>query len=466
MFNDINSIASLVSIDVTSHTAIPPFVKDCNNCSSGFMFANAECTSTATARLVKPRLTLIKAPESETQGVFVRNDYVVLLKGDHVAARLLAQIVYWYQPNEKTGKPKLKKQLGDKFWIAKTAAEWEIEISLTRRQVDRSKAILESMGIISTHSSGFAGDRSTYYRLNCANGGDHLKEVPTAYALVGAYDESTPYAPVGASISTHECTHKHLQVHSNTEDYLQETTNKKVKTYKKANMFAGPAKAIVKTEVLQAKATPPVETTPVKQPEPIAKPFPEKYLDMPHYFRLAKTHDMDLLLQACIKGGFVHADRKMLSDPECSILERIEIENTLDDSLEELIGEIGSPKDWELFIDVVLEAKPDLSSVAHKANLEFFKKHFHFLLEIIAQVDAKKAAAVPAPVELKGVPVVVTSTATASLETGCPVIENVLPLVPEVLPSFEDCQAFYLKAMARVQAEAAKTKQKAKHYHA
>lgn len=174
-------------------------------CIPGAMFANAHCTSSATARLKEPRKTIIKTPESETQGVFLRNDYVVLLNGDHVTARLLVQIVYWYQRNEKTGKPRLKKQMEEKFWIAKTAAEWETEISLTRRQVDWSKSFLESMGIISTCSSGFAGDRSTFYRLNVAEGADHLKEVPPAYALVGAYGKSAPYAPVGASISTQRC---------------------------------------------------------------------------------------------------------------------------------------------------------------------------------------------------------------------------------------------------------------------
>jgi hypothetical protein len=370
------------------------------SCIPGAMFANAGCTSTSTARLKEPRKTTIKAPESVTQGVFVRNDYVVLLKGDHVTARLLAQIVYWYQVAE-SGKPKLKKQWDDKFWIAKTAAEWETEISLTRRQVDRSKSILEAMGIISTHSSGFAGDRSTYYRLNMAAGANHLKEVPPAYALVGAYGDSAPYAPVGAFISTHECIHKHLQVHSNTRDYIQETTNKKLKTYKSA-VPAEVLQAVEKTEVLQAKSTTP-------EPTPVAlEPIPDTFLV--HYKRMAKTHDMENLLKVCIDAGFVPKGRAMLSDPECSILERIEIENTCDGSLEDLLTTLGTPEAWETFIFLVLDENLDASTPS-TPNLAFLKKHLHLFLG-----TEKKETPPPAPIEIAAAETVQAATPPAPIE--------------------------------------------------
>lgn len=213
-------------------------------------------------------------------------------------------------------------------------------------------------------------------------------------------------------------------MHPNTEDYLQEATNKKLKTYKKASTLATPSKAVETTGTIQAKATPPEPSNPVEPKE-----IPDTF--MVHFWRMAKTHDMDVLLEACKEGRFLQGYRTMLSDDECSMVERIEIgmaKSAFDDTLENLLTVFG--KGWDSFISIGIERGANCGSWPNFPDLKFFTKHVRHLFDQAAEYEAEKAAkAKPEPVIVP-----IEMAANASM-TSHAVADLVVVSQPKPVPS-------------------------------
>jgi hypothetical protein len=95
--------------------------------------------------------------------------YVDLLDGDHLAALMLSQIVYWYKPG-KDGKAKINLYKRDQYWLAKSHKEWFEELRLTRFQSQRCLAKLKEKGLITTELMRFDGSPTVHIRLNGVHG--------------------------------------------------------------------------------------------------------------------------------------------------------------------------------------------------------------------------------------------------------------------------------------------------------
>ena len=175
---------------------------------------------------------------SRREGVFTPLDYMRAFPGDHAAYTLLSQLVYWRLPKDN-GQSRLTIQDDQGNWvIAKTAAEFEQETGLTRRQVDKAKARLVKMGIISTQSGARDATKTTFYSFKQFPGNTPLTDYPTM-------DELRGIAPVGATHCTCGCDPLHAQVHSNTETVSK--TVSKTKNIKNAGAGNTPASTIPET---------------------------------------------------------------------------------------------------------------------------------------------------------------------------------------------------------------------------
>jgi hypothetical protein len=87
----------------------------------------------------------------------MNNDNIVLFKssyfnitGDHLSAMFLAQLEYW-QPKSSDG------------WVIKSVTDWWNELRVTKKQVTRIKAELESLGYIQTKLVMWKHSQTTAY---------------------------------------------------------------------------------------------------------------------------------------------------------------------------------------------------------------------------------------------------------------------------------------------------------------
>lgn len=97
-------------------------------------------------------------------GILFRPELVVLLSGDVVAALLLSQIAYWFQP-ATSGHSKLRVVKGGHRWLAKSAPQWHAEIGLSEKQARRAVEVLRSEELILTKVMRFAGSPTVHIRL-------------------------------------------------------------------------------------------------------------------------------------------------------------------------------------------------------------------------------------------------------------------------------------------------------------
>ena len=83
--------------------------------------------------------------------------FITLCGGDHLTALLFSQILYWAERSKDPD-----------GWFAKTYADWESELSLTKRQVMRSVEVLRDLGVeTKVMRSSFHGARAVlHYRVD------------------------------------------------------------------------------------------------------------------------------------------------------------------------------------------------------------------------------------------------------------------------------------------------------------
>ncbi len=107
-------------------------------------------------------------------------------------AAVLGQIAYWFAPS-KNGKSKLRVRRDGMFWLAKSAADWSLELGITQKQAYRSIRVLKSKGLIQTKVMKFAGSPTTHIRLtdeghkvvNCHSGDFHVTAEVNSFAPQG-----------------------------------------------------------------------------------------------------------------------------------------------------------------------------------------------------------------------------------------------------------------------------------------
>lgn len=100
----------------------------------------------------------------ESECVLLRPEYVDLLDGDHLAALMLGQIVYWYSPTDKNTR-KLQAKLRGRPCLAKNSADWWDELRLTKKQAHRCLEVLRARGFIKSEVHLFAGKTAVFLQL-------------------------------------------------------------------------------------------------------------------------------------------------------------------------------------------------------------------------------------------------------------------------------------------------------------
>jgi hypothetical protein len=96
--------------------------------------------------------------------------YVRLCKGDHKAALLLAQLVYWWP----------KKRASQKG-VKKSCAEWQTELMLSEKEVARINKLLKALGLIEIYQAPWG----------------HFKSISTFYVLTDKVLAIAPLPKVG-----------------------------------------------------------------------------------------------------------------------------------------------------------------------------------------------------------------------------------------------------------------------------
>lgn len=94
----------------------------------------------------------------DRRGVWIRPWIIDLVDGDHAAALLLSQLLWWHQPSE-VGKHKLRFERGGERWLTRLDEDWWPECRLNARQVRRIRKLLRGAGLI--HHKVFRLDGST-----------------------------------------------------------------------------------------------------------------------------------------------------------------------------------------------------------------------------------------------------------------------------------------------------------------
>jgi hypothetical protein len=101
-----------------------------------------------------------------TDAFLVRGAYVDIA-GSFKSGALLGRIVYYYLPSKKSGSSnKLRVERKGVLWIAKTREQWQDEIHLTGKELDRALKQLIDKDIVAKKTFHFAGKPTLHVRLN------------------------------------------------------------------------------------------------------------------------------------------------------------------------------------------------------------------------------------------------------------------------------------------------------------
>jgi hypothetical protein len=489
------------------------------DCNPGAMFANAGCVSTTTADLYvrklkkgpPPTVRMVPVIDLTRHGAYYERRVMnrKLCHGHIEAAELYQEIIDLWQP--KDGKPRVENIRSGCFWWGRSRENWAKKMAWTERQVKHRISQLRDFGLIETCMA-----KTPYNMLQVrplvADGAASLPGTPDSSNYPSLTDAESLMDKGSQEITCPQAHGHNLAAGAETKIGHIKALGLGVGLKEVGSLNSASQKPLATgtSELHQAEAagvmkqTTPVELPPAKTPDPDL--LPEKHLD--------GEKKLAWVIQWETPTG---SETPVPLEPDQVGMLKFVGESMAKQGLylKDVIVFLQTGWNWTAFVQntcvaVGVSTHPSLSD---NYALDFFAKYWDHAanqmvekqksdaywlakaktmlgvdqpveappadkpatLEEIEKAEAESAAkhgTVPAvllepePVELAAQPVV-TSTATASLETGCPVIEYaVLPLVPDVPPSFEVCQAWYLENLARVQAEAAKAKQKAKHYHA
>jgi hypothetical protein len=111
----------------------------------------------------------------------------------------LSNILFWHQPGQD-GKPRFAvRDFEGIYWLAKSAAEWERETLLTRRQVDRCVLALRDLKMITSKVMRFNGAPTMHLRFLHLEG---RRAVVTADDLLKLYGGGPLAAPFAQNVQS------------------------------------------------------------------------------------------------------------------------------------------------------------------------------------------------------------------------------------------------------------------------
>jgi hypothetical protein len=139
------------------------------------------------------------------------------MTGDHSAAAILDEILFWTLPKKKTGKTSLRVRKEGILWLAVSRSEWWERKRLTERQADRGIDKLEELGLIEKSIHRFNGHAQMHLRVIAKNffslygktlyenylkegedaDGNELHDIGDLYAMMGISDSPNGELPNG-----------------------------------------------------------------------------------------------------------------------------------------------------------------------------------------------------------------------------------------------------------------------------
>jgi hypothetical protein len=113
---------------------------------------------------------VIKQHRSQCMVIPIKKEILDFCGGDYHLAAILTQLLYWhYRTRIKGG------------WIAKSSKDWNNELSLSQKQINRIVKRLKDCGLVIAKVKKFNGSPTTHYRLDVAA----LEKVFTEYLQSG-----------------------------------------------------------------------------------------------------------------------------------------------------------------------------------------------------------------------------------------------------------------------------------------
>lgn len=103
--------------------------------------------------------------EKKNRTVAFTGRYVDLVGGNHKAALLLSQIIYWFLP-DANGQPKLHVKRNGKYWLCKHRNGWWDDLRINKDQYDDLVRILERLGFVERRVILFSNKTTSAISLN------------------------------------------------------------------------------------------------------------------------------------------------------------------------------------------------------------------------------------------------------------------------------------------------------------
>jgi hypothetical protein len=327
--------------------------------------------------------------------------YIDACGGDIISALVFAQIGYWFTPNPATGKTLLRKKAKDgQLCLKKSVSDWKAELRLTRRQVERANKILVAHDLVQIELDQWGKSKAYHYRLTVTG----LSLVQSVHVKDSSHAQTVQMESPSHVQNVQVKSVSHVQsVHitENTKD------TKKTQTYKQANTEKPFAETPVPEDLIQG-----TEESKPQPPAPLKSKKAKKLKlggsgDWTVYGMLEKTHDMSALLDVCIRSGFVETGRKLLTETECSMLDRVEhtlLANDPTDSLEKVLPELGGGSgeayegaNWGRFCDAAEAAAGKCLNPPPRPKWDFLVKHLKTILNTPAEPQDAPATPTPEP---------------------------------------------------------------------
>ena len=108
----------------------------------------------------------LKSLDVAHDSLHLRRAYIVACDGDHVAAIIFSQLLYWHLPAKKGGKARLRVKKNGHLWVAKQQDEWWGECRVKKGTAKTKIAKLEELGLIYVDYRMFRARRTTHVRIN------------------------------------------------------------------------------------------------------------------------------------------------------------------------------------------------------------------------------------------------------------------------------------------------------------
>jgi len=122
----------------------------------------------------------ITPPRPQNPKVLVVKQCTMRLCGDNYPrAAILSQLEYWFEPSDKTGRPRASIYREGRLWVAKSSREFQIETCVSRQEQRTALEWLEASGLVVRRKMVFQGRETNHFALDI----DRLHKLQAAWLV-------------------------------------------------------------------------------------------------------------------------------------------------------------------------------------------------------------------------------------------------------------------------------------------